>query len=226
MPHLNFNGLDEIWLLKESGNLHWELLESILESWTERGERFYASFFQARIDFQSADQGVYKEGDTLHIETSLARFNSKIYRSTTTFTNGRHTGVVILDSIFVLRDDHNNLVKFEPQKQTDIKQIDNINLNEYQLLKRTLPCHGGRQLDFSPTNFFNGVKLLYCANYLYLSELSEYLAVGAPLGPIKTADLSYFSNINITDAVYGLSNNGETTLHTDGKLLSFARIVR
>ena len=48
MPHLNYHGLDQVWLSKQLGHRHWELLGDG-PAYSKTNERLYASFFCCSI---------------------------------------------------------------------------------------------------------------------------------------------------------------------------------
>lgn len=230
MPHLNYNGLDEIWLLKEAGDIHWEFLYKIIDFWEEGNVRCYASFFNISLEFDS-NQSMFEENDILTFDSKIFKFNKKIYRSVHTFSNQNGiSGKIQLDSIFVFKDKNNNLFKTEPQVIVDVESIEHIDLENYRKIKKSkIPINGNR-LEYSPLNLFNGVKLLYFANYLYLNGLSEYKEFKNLSLPIKKLEIYYFSNTAPAEEIFGSSskidNFTETLLYTKEKLISYCKIER
>jgi len=203
MPNLNYNGLDETWLLKFCGSIHWDLLHTEVNVYDE-AERFYASFFHIQVDFELS-QNQYKENSKLTINSELFKYNDKIYRSIHKFGKS----VVIMDTIFVKKTSNGSLTKYKP-KQTDTKcrELLDIGMEEHQAGKRKVLMESsmasqGNQLIFPPVNLFNGVKILYCANYLFLVSLSEFVQHKKLFAPIKSINISYYGNMQTTDILYG-----------------------
>lgn len=233
MPNLNYNGLDETWLLKFCGNVHWDLLHTEVDVYGEK-ERFYASFFHIEVNFETS-QNQYKENDIIKIKSELFKYNDKIYRSIHKFGKSN----VIMDTIFVKKTDSGTLKKYRPKHtKTLCKEITEIGISEHQDKKREIFEKGttwgqGTKLVFPPANLFNGVKILYCANYLYLVSLSEYTAHQKMFDPIKTLNISYYGNMLPSDALYGKtilsteeSQNTETTLFVNHTPIAYCEIRR
>jgi probable biosynthetic protein (TIGR04098 family) len=234
MPHLNYHGLDQVWLSKQLGHRHWELLGEG-PAYSKNNERLYASFFCCSIDFNRG-QDQYKEGDELELETKLFKFNSQIYRSMHTIRGHRNVGTAVFDSIFVRKDlTTNALVKDEPNSHgNDIAQTDFVFIEEHKKLKKELRAENFNnnlvKLQFNPETYFNAVKILYFANYLNLVSQCEYLCYPEIKLPIKKITTYYFANINPDDQVYGITtkeNNTYTTkLVANGRAIAVCNITR
>lgn len=233
MPQLNYNGLDETWLLKTCGGVHWDLLHKDVDVFGEGG-RFYASFFHIQIKFE-LDQSYYTESDTISIKTELFKYNDKIYRSVHTFDNAE----VIMDTIFVRKGDEGSLIKYKPkQTESSCKEVLDIGISEHQDRKRRVLQEGvvfgkGNKLIFPPANLFNGVKILYCANYPYLVSLSEFVQHKKMFKPIKTLDISYYGNMTPDQFVYGKTklvekgpDSTETLLVVNDTPIAYCEIIR
>lgn len=233
MPNLNYHGLDETWLLKFCGSVHWNLLHKEVNVY-EGEERFYASFFHIQVLFET-NQSAYKENDVLKINSELFKYNDKIYRSVHKFGNSQ----VIMDTIFVKKGTEGSLTKFKPKHtETMCQEILDIGISEHQDKKRKILLESvtfgkGNHLIFPPSNLFNGVKILYCANYLFLVSLSEFVQHKKMFGPIKTINISYYGNMMPTDILYGKtsllhedSENTETTLFVKNLPISYCEITR
>lgn len=209
MPELNYNGLDEVWVLKHCGNIHWDLLKKKVDMYSICG-RFYASFFHVSLRFET-DQSAFTEQQVISIESELTRYSTKIYRSVHKF-NGC---VLIMDTMFVKKDDTGALTKYTPIAEiAGCKRVSDIGLKQYHSKKliamSSSEKHQGNLLVYPPSTVFNGVKLLYFANYLYLSLLSEFVQHKMPSTPIKMLDIYYYGNMSYTDSLYGRS-----VLHDD-----------
>ena len=232
MPNLTYYGLDESWLFKFCGNIHWDLLHEIIDVWAD-GERFYASFFHMQLKFDN-NQNSFKENDVIHFDSELFRYNDKIYRTVHKFDGGTLT----MDTIFVKKQEQGSLVKYKPKEINDstCKQIDNIGIVDHQIKKKQLlvnPLYDvGNLLSFPPSSLFNGVKILYCANYLFLVSLSEFVQFNKILGPIKEINISYYGNMSISDNLYGQSvlledeKSTETILSVNYRPIAYCEITR
>lgn len=225
MHNLNYNGLDEVWLFKECGHIHWTMLSDIIP-FNDGDGRYYASFFNIELQFQT-DQSDFVENEIIEVQSDIYKFNQKIYRSIHSFKGCK----LIMDSIFVKKTAA-GLAKYEPLIDSrEIKSIADINLTAHSDLKKEISKvflnYDYMPLQYAPMSLFNNVKILYCANYLYLSMLSEYLHNKKVLNPIQSVNIHYFANIENDEDVLGNSNNLEIVLKSSGnKLLSHCKIVR
>lgn len=228
MPHLVYHGLDPVWLLKYLGHKHWQLIDKVRPV-NKDNQRLYASFFAAKIDFLNGQQSI-SEKSTMEIDSKVFKFNNLIYRTLHSVNDIN----VTLDSIFVRKDKTVGLIKDEPaNSETDIPYTTTTFLEEHSELKRklmTLDVTNANELVFNPAVLFNGVKILYCANYLSLALLNEWITYQSLLDPIKKIELFWFKNINVGDKVYGITqtSNGvfETVLVSNNRAIGFCRIYR
>lgn len=233
MPHLTYNGLDPIWLSKTLGDNHWNLLKDIKPFNTEN-QRLYASFFACEINFNHG-QNSFLENDILEINSKIFKFNNLIYRSMHSFSVERNSGTATFDSIFVKKDTQTGvLIKDEPANPGKIiDRVDETFLEEHKKVKKELASIDVKdfnELMFSPETYFNGVKILYCANYIQLALLNEYITHKEILEPIKRIKVYWFKNIEKDDKVYGRtvnkSNTYETILMANGKPIAFVMTIR
>lgn len=234
MPHLNFNGLDPVWLFKTLGDRHWSMLNDITAI-NKDNQRLYASFFGCEVNFNRG-QDFFVENSELTFQSNIFKFNNLIYRSTHAISVSDNTATATFDSIFVKKDlASGGLVKDEPiSNGKKIDQIDTVFLDEHKRIKREMAevdCSNFNKLTFSPELYFNGVKILYFANYLNLVLLSEYLTFNKILNPLKKINIYYFKNIEVTDEVYGKTiqkdnNTYETILLSNGKAIAYCLTKR
>jgi probable biosynthetic protein (TIGR04098 family) len=233
MPHLSYNGIDPVWLFKELGGNHWDLLSESVSFYNE-SQRLYASFFGVELDFNKG-QDHFKENDQLSIKSKIFKFNSQIYRSIHSISVDNNSAIARLDSIFVKKDIvSGSLIRDEPsQIHKNIDSIDHTFLEEHKQIKKKLSGFDKDNfnlLPFSPESYFNGVKILYCANYLNLVLLNEYLTFKKIQQPIKKINLYFFKNIAETDQVFGsttqINNIYETILVANNKPIGFCKIER
>ena len=227
MPHLNYHGLDQVWLSKQLGHRHWELLGDG-PAYSKNNERLYASFFCCSIDFNRG-QDQYKEGDEVTVNSKVFKFNNQIYRSTHDIRGHRNISTAIFDSIFVRKDlATNTLVRDDPHAQGhEIAQTDFVFIEEHKKLKKELRSEDFSsnlvQLQFNPETYFNAVKILYFANYLNLVSQCEYLFYPELKAPIKQIKTYYFANIDPTDQVYGVTTKQDNVYTT--KLVANDRAI-
>lgn len=230
MPHLTYNGLDAIWLAKTLGDNHWNLLKDI-KPFNVDNQRLYASFFACEINFNHG-QNQFAENDILNIDSKIFKFNNLIYRSSHTFSVEKNSAYATFDSIFVKKDMTTGvLIKDEPANPGKIIDIvDETFLEEHKKIKRELALSANdftqfNELNFSPESYFNGVKILYCANYIQLALLNEFLTFKTILNPIKKLKVYWFKNIEKEDKVYGKTiqkdNTYETILIANNKPIAF-----
>ena len=214
MPHLNYNGLDEIWLLKTLGDIHWETLGGVTDMYTAK-DRYYASFFNVNIKFK---QESYKEGEILDINSKLEKWNKKIYRSTHQFGKG----IATLDSIFVKKY-RGGLAKHDSNSTNHCDTIKDINIEQHLAWKKyckNYHMHDGHNevvkmvLPLNPILMFNGVKILYFANYVFLAQMAEWQNDNKLKTPIREIQVDMFGNIDVNDKVYAstwVGPNANTT---------------
>lgn len=234
MPHLNYHGLDQVWLSKQLGHRHWELLGNG-PAYSKTNERLYASFFCCSIDFNHG-QDQYQEGDDITIDSKVFKFNSQVYRSVHNIQGHRNISTAIFDSIFVRKDlATNTLVRDDPHTHGHgIAQTDFVFIEEHKKLKKELRLEDFSnnlvRLQFNPETYFNGVKILYFANYLNLVSQCEYLCDPTIKNPIKKITTYYFANINPTDTVYGITTKQDniytTKLIANNKAIAVCNITR
>jgi probable biosynthetic protein (TIGR04098 family) len=234
MPHLNYNGIDPIWLSKTLVEIHWNFLKP-LSSINIDNQRLYASVFAFEIDFEEG-QDQFKEFDHSEIKSKIFKVNNQMYKSTHTITCTGNTANSSFETIFVKKDlTSGSLIKDIPIS-SDVKfdLSKTLFLSEHKELKKKFATIKNREsyneLVFSREAYFNGVKILYFANYLNLVYLSEYLTFNRILSPIKKINMFYFKNISPEDKVYGLTTNSdtlyETSIISDEGIMAYCKITR
>ncbi len=234
MPHLNYNGIDPVWLAKTLTENHWSFLKPI-SSINEKNQRLYASVFALEIDFGEG-QNFFKEFDDAEIRSKIYKFNNQIYRSTHNITCTGNTAYATVDTIFVKKDlTSGTLIRDTPITNNEEFEKTNVTFSsEHKEIKKLYSSINNsneyKELLFSPEAYFNGVKILYFANYLNLIYLSEYHTYRQILTPMKKLKIFFFSNINTEDKVYGLSsrknNMYETILKSERGIMAHCTITR
>ncbi|KAA1242659.1 beta-ketoacyl synthase N-terminal-like domain-containing protein, partial [Aquimarina sp. RZ0] len=120
ISHLLSSGLSENWLLKELGDLHWEMISKSLDTKTSKimdsnGERLYASF--VRIQWSARESLFYfKENDEIELEGEISLYGNKMFFSEDTITSGNKSISASLMSVFSSRKlgDNEKLEKGKP----------------------------------------------------------------------------------------------------------------
>lgn len=234
MPHLNYNGLDPVWLSKTLAEKHWGFLKNI-SSINEKNQRLYASVFALEIDFGEG-QNSFKEFDEGEIISKIYKFNNQIYRSKHAICCTGNTANAIVDTIFVKKDLNSNiLIRDNPiGSSAAYEETKEIFIGEHKEIKKQFQelekIGDFKELPFNPESYFNGVKILYFANYINLVYLSEYLTFQNILNPIKKMKIFFYGNINPGDKMYGhtrkIGNNYETILKSENEIKSYCLIMR
>lgn len=234
MPHLTYNGLDPVWLSKTLGDQHWNLLKDI-KSFNLENQRLYASFFASEINFNHG-QNHFAENDTLDVHSKIFKFNNLIYRSMHTFGVDGNVATATFDSVFVKKDMvSGNLIKDEPSAPSSkiIDSVDETFLDEHSKIKKqlaTIDIKNLTELQFSPETYFNGVKILYCSNYIQLVLLSEFLTFKKIPQPIKKIKGYWFKNIEWDSRVFENTvkrdDTYETILVSNQKPIAFFTVTR
>lgn len=180
-------------MLKEIGDIHWELLSSGLEQKSSEfkddiGNRLYATF--VRINDSLSPLNIFLENEILHLKAEIKRFGNNTYYST---VNGESNEKYIhanLMTSFSQREvnDNSKITKTNPQeKVNNIEQLKNTPefLNEYRLLKKGLlneitsnnfnfkiteDVIAAIQYLINPYYEINGVGLLYFASYPIIAD--------------------------------------------------------
>jgi probable biosynthetic protein (TIGR04098 family) len=131
IPQMLYGRMSENWLLKELGDIHWEMISKGLGApsdaiFDSNGERLYASFVRIQWSCQN-DIGLkrFVENDETIIESCLEQFKTKMFLSNGTVKNITRGSTLqtSMISIFSARknDDNQNLVKGTPVQKDDSK---------------------------------------------------------------------------------------------------------
>ena len=197
MPQMANSALSENWLLKEIGDIHWELLSSGLEQKSsefkdDTGNRLYATF--VRINYNLSLLNTFLENETIHLKAGIKRFGSNTYYSTLNGNCNEKYIYANLMTSFSQRElnDNSKISKTNPyEKVNHIEQLKNTPdfLNEYRLLKKGLLNEiTSYKFNFkikkdiiavieyliNPYYEINGVGLLYFASYPVIADKCLY----------------------------------------------------
>lgn len=210
MPQMALSGLNEAWLLKEVGHVHWTMISDFLQCPSSQiadggGERLYATF--TRLAW-AAPEGLrsFCENDLLTHSARLSRYGSGFYFSQQTVSKATSTLEFTVMSTFAKhgeRGANTSLVKGTPilpnpdaipvsqvlpefgliyRKQRSLTPEDHIFECEYEIL---------------PPHDINGVGLLYFAAYPIIFDLciEKFEGKGFLRSHTSTSkDICYFAN--------------------------------
>ena len=193
MPQMANSALSENWLLKEIGDIHWELLSSGLEQKSSEfkddiGNRLYATF--VRINYSLSLLNLFFENEILYLKSEIKRFGNNTYFSTVNGKCNEKQLYANLMTSFSQRElnDNSKISKTNPQEKVNhIEQLKNTPefLNEYRLLKKgflneikssnfnfkiTEDVIASSQYSINPYYDINGVGLLYFASYPIVAD--------------------------------------------------------
>lgn len=220
MPQMANSALSENWLLKEIGDIHWELLSSGFEQKSSEfkddlGNRLYATF--VRINYALSPLNLFRENETLHLKAEIKRFGNNTYYST---VNGECDDKYIkanLMTSFTQRElnDNSKISKTNPQEKVNhIEQLKNTPelLNEYRLLKKGLlneiassnfnfkiteDTIASSKYLINPYYEINGVGLLYFACYPIVADkcLCDFLKSSQQIENFETVYHTVYRDI-------------------------------
>jgi probable biosynthetic protein (TIGR04098 family) len=194
LPQMGNSALSENWLLKEIGDIHWELLSRGLEQKSSEfadgdGNRLYAAF--VRICYSLSPLSHFKENERLHLKGEIVRNGSNIYHCAIRgFCNNNYIKASLITSFSSKNaDDNTRFSNGKPNKNgvNHIAEVDTTSnfYTEHRLLKKgrldTLRS-GGHDYkladtvinsithNINPHYEINGVGLLYFAAYPMIAD--------------------------------------------------------
>ncbi|MBD0294598.1 MAG: hypothetical protein ICV84_05250 [Flavisolibacter sp.] len=193
MPQMANSALSENWLLKELGDLHWQLLSDGLEQKSSEfkdgmGNRLYATF--TRIAYSLSHLTSFQENDVINFSGSIKRFGNATYLSHINGESGNHFIKSNLMTTFSVRlsDDNASIEKSYPvEKVNHIEEWSRTPefLTDYRLLRKNLTDTWSLsefmfpvsdevlfECDYAINPYYeiNGVGLLYFAAYPVISD--------------------------------------------------------
>ena len=146
MPQMANSALSENWLLKELGDIHWELLTNGLKVQSskiidEQGDRLYATF--TRIKFKCIPLYLFNENDMIEFTGQINRYGNNTFLSQVTSGSTPISLSATLMTNFTKRNNQQNnfLQKSTPKiNEISIPEIKYLPsyLNEYRLLTKNL----------------------------------------------------------------------------------------
>jgi len=199
MPQMSNSALSENWLLKELGDIHWELLSDGIKMqssniFDEQNERLYATF--TRIKFKCVPLSSFNENETIEFIGQMNRYGNNTFLSQMTCGSNPIVLSATLMTNFTKRHNRQNnfLQKSTPKIKEygipAIKHLPNF-LNEYRLHSKnltedyalfdeefSLERKNIYEVTYNLNPFYeiNGVGLLYFSSYPVISDfcLIEY----------------------------------------------------
>ncbi|MBX2906882.1 MAG: hypothetical protein KF744_12640 [Taibaiella sp.] len=193
LPQMANRALSENWLLKEIGDMHWEMLSRGLgqpssEIADTSGNRLYAAF--VRIKYSLSALNHFTENETLGLAGTMTRFKECAYMSRIAGTCGDKRISASLMTSFLARRDNNNarIERSMPALATNriakVAQVPEM-FSEYREIKKGLAneiISGDykfkitdetlEQMEHSINPHFeiNGAGLLYFASYPIIAD--------------------------------------------------------
>lgn len=131
IPQMLSGRLSENWLMKELGDIHWEMISDGLQVPTgaitdSNGERLYASFVRIQwISSKYSGLGSFHENDGISIDGQLTQYKAKTFLSHNTIVNNTQDTAIDISmvSVFSSRkaNDNEKLIKGTPLQLANSK---------------------------------------------------------------------------------------------------------
>ena len=236
LPQMANMALSENWLLKEIGDIHWELISRGLGQKTSafadvEGNRLYAAF--VRIQYSLSPLNHFKENEVLAMKGAIKRSgNSTYYSSVKGRCNGKHLDANLMTSFSARYTDDNARFCKSRQINTEINCIEQVEgtprfYEEHRLLKKGMTNEiksGGESFSLTneviattthsinPHYEINGVGLLYFAAYPIIADECTTAYMKNSMA-IKDHDAAYFTTHR--DIFYIANCNANETIKVD-----------
>ncbi len=146
MPQMSNSALSENWMLKEYGNLHWDLISEGMglpssQLIADSGERLYATFI--RIKYQISPLKSFSENAAISINSHISRYGDNTYLTTHNLLDSDlHMEATTMTSFSARRGDDNTRISKSIPRNTNnyIKNSKSIPefLNVYNLVRKQL----------------------------------------------------------------------------------------
>jgi len=236
LPQMANKALSESWLLKEIGDVHWELLSKGLESKSSEitnaaGDRLCAAF--VRINYKTSQLNHYLENETIDIQGSINRYGDSTYFSEVTgYCADKKFKANLMSCFSALSTDSNKQIC----KSVPVTTANHINklakipmlFSSYCSIKKATTQVVGngmhsfyinddtvdeRTYQVNHYQDINGVGLLYFAAYPIISDhcINSYLREKNNLQYSKYhttyRDVLYYANCDANDTVIHRLNN-------------------
>ncbi|MBN8669851.1 MAG: hypothetical protein J0L80_04135 [Chitinophagales bacterium] len=236
LPQMANKALSENWLLKEIGDVHWELLSKGLESKSSgitnaAGDRLCAAF--VRINYRTSQLNHYLENEVIDIQGSINRYGDSTYFSEITGYCADKIFKANLMSCFSLLSTGSNKQICKSVPVTAVNHINKLAkipmlFCSYCSIKKATQqvvsngMHSfyinddivdERSYEINHYQDINGVGLLYFASYPIISDhcVNSYLREESNLQYSKYhttyRDILYYANCDANDTVIHRLNN-------------------
>lgn len=201
MPQMALGGLSESWLLKEFGDVHWEMTCRALNSEShkltdELGNRLYATFVRVRYE-SSHHLKLFRENESLDLEARLSRFGRSMFFSELSIHNEEKQIRTSLMTTFSMRGSNNkSLLKGEPTIPSgcnvpvlealpafaeDYRSMRRGDKHELVIANESFAVNPDpvfeMKYEINPYHDLNGVNLLYFAAYPSISDYGEMVFI-------------------------------------------------
>lgn len=140
IPQMLSGGMSENWLLKELGDVHWNMISEALDSRSDQiidsnGERLYASFVRLQWSMKSNCLAGFNENEEVWLKGDLSLYGNKIFFSTDTLSGENKEIFTSLMSVFSSRKSGNNqqLTKGKPLNVKEAKVYKHDQLPEFAI---------------------------------------------------------------------------------------------
>jgi probable biosynthetic protein (TIGR04098 family) len=235
MPQMANAALSENWLLKEMGDMHWEMLSKGLEQKSTEfadsmGNRLYAAF--VRINYAISPLNLFNENDTMHLNGSMKRFGDYAYYS---LLNGHCDGKMLsakLMTSFLARtaNDNSRISRGDVTRHvnhiTELGHTPDFYIEHRQVNKGKLDeiISGGHTFaitdkkvasiihTINPHFEINGAGLLYFASYPVIADMCTSMFFRNTFG-IKNYNSEYHTTYR--DVFYFANCNADDRIIVD-----------
>lgn len=247
IPQMANSALSENWLLKEMGDMHWEMLGLGLEQkpsgFTDNyGNRLYAAF--VRVNYAISPLDHFKENDILQLNSQIKRFGNFSYYSAIKGQSGnKHLNANMMTS-FSARKSNDNAQISKSNPDEKINHIEELSAtpefyNEHRLVKKgmvneiisgeyifkiTDTVIESNKHSINPHYEINGVGLLYFASFPMIADECTSAFLKTTMG-IEDYDATYYTTYR--DIFYFANCNANDSIkvnlnsieHLDGNRL-------
>lgn len=242
MPHLDYSGLSENWLLKECAHQHWMALARLTgkaapEFHDDQGHKSYAAF--TAVSVRAATLNHISENQRFSISSHLSRpGRARFCSSHQVQALDKNCVSINMLSTFVFRRELGNNQSVTRASFAAIDSVVDEHLPEpaTKLMKLSKQFRVGdwdhhfgfnkadrkvlQQVVFKPcpNHDFNGANFLYFASFQAFVDRAEWQWFNFKEIPqLKDRDLFYYGNINLGDSLTirlcSLSTNEQTIRH-------------
>ncbi|XZF14337.1 LnmK family bifunctional acyltransferase/decarboxylase [Chitinophagaceae bacterium MMS25-I14] len=193
LPQMANGALSEHWLLKETGDIHWQLLGRGLEQKSSAitdhaGDRLYATF--VRVSYTTSPLCAFRENEHIQFHSAISRFGSNIYHSITDGVCGdKYIKANLITSFSARRKNDNdclvpakpatainhiNIMENIPRQYAEHRllskeKISSISSDDYMFSITSQSLHSITHF-INPYIDINGAGLLYFASYPLIAD--------------------------------------------------------